>query len=296
MLAGRGWSAAVLGGMIVFGFALLPDCAHAQSSQARAFISDVRSFDDKIKKEAIAAAQRIFSDGVVAKDIRRWLEEDSPWHPFLKQPFHEGLSHAHRVAHARLIGDVKCREAAGYERRGFYKLYPELRNALSDKLVWKIFRQYILPIHSYRHRLCLAMRLLAPAVAKARRYGTNVFFYHFSFESEDWYEKKREAHLRLSLAIAVVDQSAICKGMKSAMAYLLRNQRELSYDSYHPEALEWIKYWLGKSASGDAGTLPKSSRPSPQVGKERQKAWDEARRKSCSMRLEYFYKYIQPDE
>ncbi len=284
--------------------------AHAQSQHAREFIADVRSFNEKIKRNAIAYSKSRSkaipssnspygtlrsSDGTDIVSLMRLFEEDSPWQRYLKQQFVEGLPHDHRIAHDRLIENIHCHKAVVYEHRGFYNLYPELRDALSDPVAGRIFREYILPIHSYRHRLCLALRFLAPAVANARLSETSIYFYRFDLDRDDWHERKNEMHFRLSIAIAIVDQSAICKGLKPAMAFLLRNQRELSYDTYHPEGFEWIKYWLGKPDIGRVGTASTPTISSSQMEIDRREELKKAQRKSCSARLEYLYKHIQPD-
>lgn len=72
-------------------------------SQAKTFIVGVRGYETRLKQEAKADSERLFPKGTGEVDVRRWLAEDSPWHPYLKRQFTEGLTNAYRAVHASLI-------------------------------------------------------------------------------------------------------------------------------------------------------------------------------------------------
>jgi len=76
-------------------------------------------------------------------DQRRWRGADSPFAPYLKRPFTDGLSPAERHLSDAAAGRADCRTVAALDLIGFQRLYPQLAQAWTADNMHDVFRDHV---------------------------------------------------------------------------------------------------------------------------------------------------------
>lgn len=74
---------------------------------------------------------------------RRWRGADSPFAPYLKQPFTDGLSPAERTLSDAAAARADCRTVAALDLIGFQRLYPQLAPAWLADEMHDVFRDHV---------------------------------------------------------------------------------------------------------------------------------------------------------
>ncbi|MCC2111900.1 MAG: hypothetical protein KDJ16_07695 [Hyphomicrobiales bacterium] len=102
-------------------------------------------------------------------DYLDWQSEKSPWRPYLRRPFSDGLSDeavALREEHERR---GNCQPVITAEQTGFLNLYPYLLLVLMRDDIRTVFETEIVPARSAPYRRCIAHRKLYEVFEPLRR-------------------------------------------------------------------------------------------------------------------------------
>ncbi len=159
-----------------------------------------------------------------------WISDLSPWHPYLRQQFSAGLKPKQRTEHNKLIKAYRCEEAAKFEKIGFLRLYPELRDIFSDPFVSRMFDISIVPQVSYSDRWCRAMRMLEPIAKKAvqsQKLALEIVGKPGDIDIDGTIEDPT-----LTMVFAgwfVLERLALCDNYQPAIASLLKHFDEFAY-------------------------------------------------------------------
>ncbi len=103
------------------------------------------------------------------EDPTLWLSATSPWAPYLKRPFVDGLAPDARERLRRLARDGQCARVLTGIARGLWALHPEMKAAFLDDGVRAVFETEIAPRVSLDYRRCRARALIIPVIEAHRR-------------------------------------------------------------------------------------------------------------------------------
>ena len=100
--------------------------------------------EDAWRMPASEELQRFYAAFSAAKKKpagqRRWRGADSPFAPYLKRPFTDGLSPAERDLSNAAAAQADCRTVAALDLIGFQRLYPQLAQAWTANEMHDVFR------------------------------------------------------------------------------------------------------------------------------------------------------------
>ncbi len=131
----------------------------AELAIANQFVGKVRAFKE-----------------VVMEERGKWLSPQSPWFAYSNRQFEEGLSSTQKMQYLALQTKGRCVALLKLEITGFIGLYPELSEALSDKIVTNIFFNKIIPAHSYGFRRCQAHAMLIPIIEEEKKLDPEFYY------------------------------------------------------------------------------------------------------------------------
>ncbi len=114
-----------------------------------------------------------------------WFSQESPWHPFLKRQFSEGLTPEETEKSLKAQKTGLCQTVIDLEILGFQRLYPDWAQALKMKSVRQSFVRDILPHHAPSLIRCNAHKILKSIIAKAKAEGPEYFPYNLPFGETD---------------------------------------------------------------------------------------------------------------
>ena len=164
---------------------------------------------------------------VVMEERGKWLSPQSPWFAYSNRQFEEGLSSTQKMQYLALQTKGRCVALLKLEITGFIGLYPELSEALSDKIVTNIFFNKIIPAHSYGFRRCQAHAMLNPIIEKEKKLDPE--FYYLSIPGTNLGNKpgkiysNREINLRN--AFTILFDLAACVDHKPALGDILKYKK-----------------------------------------------------------------------
>ncbi len=105
----------------------------------------------------------------VKKNYGRWQNPSSPFLPYLKKEFHEGLTADQKRLYHAVRDRLDCDMVARLEREGFLNLYPHLAPAFERENVGEVFSR-ILRDRSSALRYCEYRKQIKDALSFAARH------------------------------------------------------------------------------------------------------------------------------
>ena len=160
---------------------------------------------------------------VVMEERGNWLSSQSAWFAYNNRQFEEGLSPAQQRQYLALQTKGRCKALLKLEITGFIGLYPELSDALLDKIVKNIFIDKIIPAHSYGFRRCQARAMLNPIIEEGKKRDPE--FYYLSIPGTDLGNKLGKIfnnhQINLRAAFKILFDLAACYDYKPALKDIL---------------------------------------------------------------------------
>ncbi len=169
--------AAIRAGLLVLGLVLLVMPAEAGPAGGERLSSEEQRF---LSKYTQLKNERMHS--------LHWFRRDlSPWLPYLKQPFEDGLSERDKKRYLDAQNVHRCYEVSDLDVKGFLNLYPQLGRLFTDLSIRYDFIIDVASELSRGKRRCAALQHLdRDFLVRAR--GVDV-----EIEGEDWSKNERLA-------------------------------------------------------------------------------------------------------
>lgn len=155
---------------------------------------------------------------------RRWRGSDSPFMPYLKQPFTDGLSPAERTLSDAAAARADCRTVAALDLIGFQRLYPQLAQAWTADDMHDVFRDHV-QRGSLASLRCRAWRDLINVISRYRHSKPALSGLRLERGLIDWPEgsnvPSRTDRAEYVRAIRILFALAFCENVPPAAADLL---------------------------------------------------------------------------
>ena len=167
-----------------------------------------------------------------------WLSPPSPWIIYIDRQFWHGLSPARQKQYLAFQTKGPCEAVVKLEQTGFLNLYPELSQALSDKVVNDIFTHEIVPLRSFGARRCQAYALLNPIIENEKKLDAN--YYYLTIPGTDLGHKLERIYdpreIVLRKAFTILYDLAACHDYKPAIKDILEfNKLYLIFAGYYEQ-------------------------------------------------------------
>ncbi len=202
----------------------------------------------------------------------KWLEPDSPWHPYLKRRFEDGLSTEDRQLSRSRQAVGECETVLTLELKGFLALYPNVKINLLDPDTKRVFETEIVPAVSPDYKRCRAWADLIAVVETEKRRWNLVGFGRGSLPSVFLLSRRSDAHpdlARMERIAATFLSLAVCDQYEPAYGDLVYLQADLGVLYLGYEELLYITQQAKRAGINAAAIEPLVRRAERRVDRYR---------------------------